>query len=52
MIELIPAMTLCPGGGNTWDTIKPLGSYVRDVKRVVLVDDDAYKVGIYIVVVE
>ncbi len=32
-------------GGNTWDTVKPLQKHFGGrVHRVVLVDDDAYKV--------
>ncbi len=32
------------GGGNTWDTVKPLNKWFKDLSRVFLVDDDAYKV--------
>ncbi len=32
-------------GGNAWDTVKPLRKHFGELsKRVVLVDDDAYKV--------
>jgi hypothetical protein len=31
-------------GGDPWDTVKPLGSYFPDLRRVVLVDDDYWKV--------
>ncbi len=34
------------GGGNTWDTVKPLNKWFKDLSRVFLVDDDAYKVHI------
>ena len=35
------------GGGNTWDTVKPLKQWFKDLSRVFLVDDDAYKVCIF-----
>ncbi|BDA48138.1 probable bifunctional polynucleotide phosphatase/kinase at N-terminal half [Coccomyxa sp. Obi] len=31
------------GGGNKWDTVKPLNKWFKDLSRVFLVDDDAYK---------
>jgi hypothetical protein len=31
-------------GGKAWDTVKPLGKWFQDLRRVVLVDDDAFKV--------
>jgi hypothetical protein len=31
-------------GGNTWDTVKPLNQWFKDLSRIILVDDDAYKV--------
>ena len=31
-------------GGNAWDTVKPLYRWFSDVSRVIIVDDDAYKV--------
>lgn len=31
-------------GGNKWDTVKPLHIWFRDISRVLLVDDDSYKV--------
>ena len=31
-------------GGRNWDTVKPLGRYFRQMHRILLVDDDAYKV--------
>jgi hypothetical protein len=31
-------------GGNPWDTVKPLHCHFRNIHRVILVDDDAYKV--------
>ncbi|PNH04210.1 hypothetical protein TSOC_009654 [Tetrabaena socialis] len=31
------------GGGDPWDTLKPLGRWFGSLGRVVLVDDDAYK---------
>lgn len=33
------------GGGNAWDTVKPLHRWFKYLHRVILVDDDAYKVG-------
>ena len=32
------------GGGDPWDTVKPLGRYFPDLSRVILVDDDHWKV--------
>jgi hypothetical protein len=32
------------GGGNAWDTVKPLHKWFKHLNRVILVDDDAYKV--------
>lgn len=33
-------------GGNAWDTVKPLQKHFGSrIHRIVLVDDDAYKVG-------
>lgn len=31
-------------GGKEWDTVKPLHKWFRHVDRVLLMDDDAYKV--------
>jgi len=31
-------------GGKAWDTVKPLACYFSKLDRVLLVDDDAYKV--------
>lgn len=31
-------------GGNAWDTVKPLTQWFKDLHRVILVDDDAFKV--------
>ena len=31
-------------GGKDWDTVKPLSRYFAKMGRVLLVDDDAYKV--------
>lgn len=31
-------------GGKAWDTVKPLGRWFKDLSRVILVDDDAFKV--------
>ena len=31
-------------GGKAWDTVKPLSKWFRNLARVILVDDDAYKV--------
>ena len=31
-------------GGKQWDTVKPLHMWFKDVSRVLLVDDDSYKV--------
>lgn len=31
--------------GKAWDTCKPLGRHFRDLRRVLLIDDDAFKVG-------
>jgi hypothetical protein len=31
-------------GGKAWDTVKPLSKWFRHMDRVVLVDDDAFKV--------
>ena len=31
-------------GGKAWDTVKPLHRWFSDVRRVIIVDDDAYKV--------
>lgn len=31
-------------GGKAWDTVKPLGRHFRNLARVVLIDDDAFKV--------
>lgn len=33
------------GGGKEWDTIKPLTRYFSKLHRVLLVDDDAFKVS-------
>ena len=33
------------GGGNTWDTVKPLAKWFKRVHRVLLCDDDDYKVS-------
>jgi len=30
--------------GKPWDTVKPLGKYLDDLTRVVLFDDDSYKI--------
>ncbi|KAK9819064.1 hypothetical protein WJX81_005932, partial [Elliptochloris bilobata] len=30
-------------GGKAWDTVKPLGRHFRNLGRVVLIDDDAFK---------
>ena len=30
--------------GRPWDTVKPLGKYLDDLSRVVLFDDDSYKI--------
>ena len=30
-------------GGDPWDTVKPLGRYFPDLRRVILVDDDHWK---------
>lgn len=32
-------------GGKAWDTVKPLNRWFKDLSRVVIVDDDAFKVG-------
>ena len=32
-------------GGEAWDTVKPLRKWFKDLSRVILVDDDAYKVS-------
>ena len=32
-------------GGKQWDTVKPLHMWFKDVSRVLLVDDDSYKVS-------
>ncbi len=32
-------------GGKQWDTVKPLHMWFKDVSRVLLVDDDFYKVS-------
>lgn len=31
-------------GGKAWDTVKPLHKWFKDLSRVLLVDDDSYKV--------
>lgn len=31
-------------GGDAWDTVKPLGRYFPNLRRVILVDDDHWKV--------
>ena len=31
-------------GGDAWDTVKPLGQYFPNLRRVILVDDDHWKV--------
>ncbi len=31
-------------GGKAWDTVKPLGRHFGNMHRVLLVDDDAFKV--------
>jgi len=33
-------------GGKAWDTVKPLHRWFSDVSRVIIVDDDAYKVWV------
>jgi hypothetical protein len=30
-------------GGKAWDTVKPLARHFGDLRRVVLIDDDAFK---------
>ena len=37
------------GGGEEWDTVKPLGRYFAQLHRLLLVDDDAYKVWLVLV---
>jgi hypothetical protein len=32
-------------GGDPWDTVKPLSRWFTHLHRVLLFDDDAYKVG-------
>ena len=32
-------------GGDPWDTVKPLSRYFPDIRRVILVDDDSWKVS-------
>ena len=32
------------GGGKAWDTVKPLHTWFKDLRKVILVDDDAFKV--------
>ena len=32
-------------GGKSWGTVKPLGRYFPDLRRVILVDDDHLKVS-------
>ena len=32
------------GGGKEWDTVKPLNKWFKHMHRVLLMDDDAYKV--------
>ena len=32
------------GGGKEWDTVKPLHKWFKHMHRVLLMDDDAYKV--------
>ena len=32
-------------GGKSWDTVKPLDRYFPDLRRVILVDDDHWKVS-------
>jgi len=32
------------GGGKEWDTVKPLNKWFKHMHRVLLRDDDAYKV--------
>lgn len=34
-------------GGKDWDTVKPLSKWFRHMDRVILVDDDAFKVESY-----
>ncbi len=36
------------GGGDPWDTVKPLGRYFPDLRRVILVDDDHWKVRYFL----
>ena len=31
-------------GGKAWDTVKPLHTWFKDLRKVILVDDDAFKV--------
>ena len=31
-------------GGKAWDTVKPLHMWFSDLSKVILVDDDAFKV--------
>lgn len=31
-------------GGDPWDTVKPLARYFPNLRRVILVDDDHWKV--------
>lgn len=33
------------GRGNAWDTVKPVGRYFHDMRRVLLLDDEACKVS-------
>ena len=33
------------GGGKEWDTVKPLHKWFKHMHRVLLMDDDAYKVS-------
>lgn len=35
-------------GGKAWDTVKPLGRIFQRLGRVLLVDDDAFKVGVWL----
>ena len=33
-------------GGKAWDTIKPLAPHFKRLERVLLIDDDAFKVSL------
>ena len=39
------SMAHIEGGGNTWDTVKPLAKWFKRVHRVLLCDDDDFKVS-------